>query len=158
MNTPPLSRPHRAHEPPKHKLPLNKSSPSPSSSHTSTSLPPHATPHSSSTKPSSPSRPSRRGTQEDTVPSFPSSATPSSHPPSPSPQNTTYVLSPGPSKPTLPTPWQQVEELSLIQRELTAELLATQGKNKALVNENASLRERVTFLGIFLHLFVSLLF
>ncbi len=45
---------------------------------------------------------------------------------------------------TRPSPWQQIEELVLIQRELTAELLATQNKNKALVEENTALRGRLS--------------
>lgn len=165
MSTPPplSSRPHKAHEtPPKHKLPLNsKASHSLSSRPSSSSHPSHPphSPSSSSHKasPSSPSRPRRSLHQEEslTPPSPPASSFPSSpsssispHSSSLSPSNTTtYVLSPGPSKPTLPTPWQQIEELSLIQRELTAELLSTQGKNKALVAENASLRERVAHSG-----------
>eukprot|EP00026_Physarum_polycephalum_P017694 Phypoly_transcript_19001.p1 GENE.Phypoly_transcript_19001~~Phypoly_transcript_19001.p1 ORF type:complete len:171 (+),score=49.15 Phypoly_transcript_19001:136-648(+) len=153
-----------SHDNPKHNLPLNPGHKlTPSSRPSSSSKPaPRAHPPESPPPPSPP--PSSVPSSKNPTPK-PSSRTqpetsPTHSPPPPQP-STTYALSPGPTKPIIPTPWQQVEELSLIQRELTAELLATQGKNKGLVAENASLRERVSQLGLpplFLFIFYFFIF
>jgi hypothetical protein len=175
MNTSPHTtrrgNPHApSHDNPKHNLPLNpghKLAPSsrPSSSKLAprTQSPPSHPPPQSQTQPQhSPTYTlSPVLTNSSKAASRIQSESPPAH--SPPPHNpphlsTTYVLSPGPTKPTIPTPWQHVEELSLIQRELTAELLATQGKNKGLVVENASLRERVSQLGILFIPYISFLY